>query len=529
MKVFKFIYKATLCATLSVTALTSCVNNWLDLEPADGVDAGTAIKNSEDLGTAVAGLYAGLKGNSSLEDYYGARMFLYGEVHADDMQSNELPGTGSNRASFYYLMQYATGTNFSSNAIWQTPYIVIGRANRIIKAADSNLSDKDAAVESIESYKNQAKVLRALALFDLTRIYGKPYTVDNGASLGVPFSEDVIDPSDVATTHLARLTVAQNYEQVEKDLTEAIASGALSEDQVPGYVNLWVAKGLLSRVYLTKGEWKNAFDTCEDIINNDNSPYVLWTKNEYVNAWSKDNSAHTNEMMFELVINDTNDWTDRVGIAFLYSEDNDWQIGYSDVVATKHFVDMLASDPKDVRNGVFYASLPTTPTKKNPTGATNNTKVYGTNKVWLDKMPAVNGDPRYSNVPLMRLSEIYLTAAECAFNLGDKASAAKYLNAIIENRTSDASKVVTADNITLDRIYIERRKELVGEGHRYFDCLRRGEKIVRYTSEEDRGWHAVLNKDAQSFTRDYYKAISAIPQSEINANPSIKQNEGYGE
>ena len=143
--------------------------------------------------------------------------------------------------------------------------------------------------------------------------------------------------------------------------------------------------------------------------------------------------------------------------------------------------------------------------------------------------PIVNGDPRYSNVPMMRLSEIYLTAAECAFNLGDKASAAKYLNAIIENRTSDATKVVTADNITLDRIYIERRKELVGEGHRYFDCLRRDEKIVRYTSEADKGWHKVLNKDAQSFTRDYYKAISAIPQSEINANPNIKQNEGYGE
>ena len=512
MKVFKFIYKATLCATLSVTALTSCVNNWLDLEPADGVDAGTAIKNSTDLNTAVAGLYAGVKGNNSLVDYYGARMFLYGEVHADDMQSNELAGTGSNRASFYYRMQYVTGTDFSSNAIWQTPYIVIGRANRIIKAADSDLSDKDEVAADIANSKNQAKVLRALALFDLTRIYGKPYTVDNGASLGVPFSADVID--DATSSHLSRLTVAENYEQVEKDLTEAINSGALYEDPVQGYVTLWVAKGILSRVYLTKGEWKKAFDVCEDIIKN--SPYKLWTKSEYANAWSKSNGAHTNEMIFELVINDTNDWTDRVGIAYLYSENAG--AGYGDVVATKNFVNMLSSDPKDVRNDVFYASA-----------NEKDIKVYKTNKVWLNKMPAIKGDSRYANVPMMRLSEIYLTAAECAFNLGDKASAAKYLNAIIENRTSDATKVVTADNITLDRIYIERRKELVGEGHRYFDCLRRDEKIVRYTSEADKGWHRVLNKDAQSFTRDYYKAISAIPQSEINANPNIKQNEGYGE
>lgn len=115
------------------------------------------------------------------------------------------------------------------------------------------------------------------------------------------------------------------------------------------------------------------------------------------------------------------------------------------------------------------------------------------------------------------------------FNLGNKTKAAEYLNAIIENRTSDESKLVTAENITAERISIERRKELVGEGHRYFDCLRRNEKIVRYTSEADQGWHQILNPEEMSFDRDYYKAISAIPQSEINANPNIKQNDKYGE
>ena len=223
-------------------------------------------------------------------------------------------------------------------------------------------------------------------------------------------------------------------------------------------------------------------------------------------------------MIFEIAINDKNDWTDRNGIGYLLNENSDDHVGYSDVVATKSFVDMLSSDPKDVRNDVFLASL-------DPA----NQEVYGDNKVWLNKIPAVNGDPRYSNVPMMRLSEVYLTAAECAFNLGNKTKAAEYLNAIIENRTSDETKLVTAENITAERISIERRKELVGEGHRYFDCLRRNEKIVRYTSEADQGWHQILNSEEKSFDRDYYKAISAIPQSEINANPNIKQNDQYGE
>ena len=71
-------------------------------------------------------------------------------------------------------------------------------------------------------------------------------------------------------------------------------------------------------------------------------------------------------------------------------------------------------------------------------------------------MPAVNGDVRYSNVPLLRLSEVYLSAAEAAFQAGDKNKAANLLNDIISNRTTDESKQVTSGNITLDRIYIER-------------------------------------------------------------------------
>lgn len=355
-----------------------------------------------------------------------------------------------------------------------------------------------------------------MALFDMARIYGKTYTEDNGASLGVPFTENVVSAADIATCQLPRLTVKENYEQVLKDLTEAINSNALTEDKDQGYINVWAAKTLLARVYLTMGEWEKALNVSEDIIKN--SPYQLWTKDQYVNAWYKTSSVHENEMIFEIMINDNNDWTDRNGIGYLYNENSDDHVGYSDVVATKSFVDMLSSDPKDVRNNVFLASL-------NP----DNKKVYGDNKVWLNKIPAVNGDPRYSNVPMMRLSEVYLTAAECAFNLGNKTKAAEYLNAIIENRTSDESKLVTAENITAERISIERRKELVGEGHRYFDCLRRNEKIVRYTSEADQGWHQILNSDEKSFDRDYYKAISAIPQSEINANPNIKQNDKYGE
>ena len=100
---------------------------------------------------------------------------------------------------------------------------------------------------------------------------------------------------------------------------------------------------------------------------------------------------------------------------------------------------------------------------------------------------------------------------------------------MVKNRTTTEASLATVDNITRERILIERRKELIGEGQRYFDALRNNETITRYTSEADKGWHKTLSKEAQSFDRDYFKAIAAIPQTEINANPNIKQNTGYGE
>ncbi len=488
---------------LIVTAsLSSCGTNWLDESPSDGIPADGALNSTEALASARVGLYKSFKGDHNLTDYYAREIFTYGDVRGEDIQYNHI--TGSSRGSFQYYMTYATADQFnSSNSTWLSPYVVIGRANRII---NSGLTDE----QSVQ-YENEAKVIRAYALFDLTRIYGVPYTKDNGASLGVPFSTTALN----AEEKLPRSTVSDCYKQVLVDLNDAIASGTLETGKTPGYINIWAAKALLTRVYLTMGDWDKALSTAEDII--EHSPYKLWTASQYASAWNENDGNHGNEMIFEFVITNTTDWTDREGIAYLYRE-NDSKVasGYGDLIASKKFVDMLTSDPQDVRNDILVAS----DTKQDKA-------VYGDNKVFLDKFPAINGDVRYDDVPMLRLSEVYLSAAEAAFNAGNKEKAAKYLNDIIRNRTTDASKVVTAADVTLDRIYVERRKELVGEGQRYFDVLRRGETVVRYTNDADRGWNDILKEDARTFNRDSKKALPLIPQDEINANPEIVQNPLY--
>lgn len=519
MNIRKSIYKFAGVAAI-VAGLASCGNDWLDVSPSNGTDADGALSSANDLTAARTGMYKALKGNSSFVDYYGQQMFVYGDVHAgDDYQYNNIGG--SNRGSFYYLMNYNSASEFgSSNVPWQSPYIVIGRANRIIEAVDGGgISDASDNAELLAQYKAEALVLRALAHFDLVRIFGKPYTEDQGASAGVP----LVTTSLESNAKPARSTVKEVYDQVLADLNEAISANALpttiDNDNPAGYINQWGAKAILSRVYLNMGDYSHALSTAEDIINNAGGDgFRLWTRDEYVDAWGPSN-INESEFLFRLNVTSTSDNNDLTGIGNLQQVG-----GYAEMVATKSFVDRLTADPADVRNDIFVDASASSQRGE------SEVATYGTNKVYLNKMRGVGGNSRtVPVVPIIRMSEVYLTAAECALRTGDASKAAQYLNAVVQNRTTTASKLVTAETVTLDRILMERRTELIGEGQRYFDALRCGETITRYTNDADKGWHATLSAEARTFNRDSFRAIAAIPQAEINANPQITQNPGYAE
>ena len=82
-----------------------------------------------------------------------------------------------------------------------------------------------------------------------------------------------------------------------------------------------------------------------------------------------------------------------------------------------------------------------------------------------------------ANIPLIRLSETYLIAAEAAVKLDDNASAVKYLDPIV--RRANPDNTVEGTTVTLERVLNERRKELVCEGHRMYDAVRNGLSIER--------------------------------------------------
>ena len=58
----------------------------------------------------------------------------------------------------------------------------------------------------------------------------------------------------------------------------------------------------------------------------------------------------------------------------------------------------------------------------------------------------------------------------------------EYLDAIVK-RANPNKNSKGVQPFTVDRVLLERRKELIGEGHRFFDAMRNNETVIRYTIE----------------------------------------------
>jgi hypothetical protein len=125
----------------------------------------------------------------------------------------------------------------------------------------------------------------------------------------------------------------------------------------------------------------------------------------------------------------------------------------------------------------------------------------------------VNGDQDDKKV--IRLSEIYLIAAESAFRLHHEDKALFYLNQLVKER-DPALQYNSSGPALLADIILERRKELAFEGDRFHDLNRLKSEIRK----KDGQFPATI-----PFNHPY--RIGPIPEAETNENAGIDQNEGY--
>ena len=117
----------------------------------------------------------------------------------------------------------------------------------------------------------------------------------------------------------------------------------------------------------------------------------------------------------------------------------------------------------------------------------------------------------------MRVEEFYLLSAESAARTGNEAAAKATMIEMLDNRMPNAASTVNALSGTAlqEFIYLQTRVELWGEGKTYFAMKRNQATVTRGTNH--------VYRANESFVHDSDEMSFQIPESEINNNPSISE------
>ncbi|WP_443939245.1 RagB/SusD family nutrient uptake outer membrane protein [Pedobacter sp. MW01-1-1] len=479
-----------LIACLIVLSLSSC-EKFLDKEPTNAADSDEAVKTPNDALVMINGIMR----NMTSSEYYGRNFMLYGDVKGGDMTIFS-QGRGSDGL---YVFNH-TATAGSNSSYWSRIYYCIRLTNSLL----ANIEKQEAAgVTGFSTYKGQALTLRAMMYFDLVRMYGKAYT-DDKDSYGVP---NITVPLDASAQPL-RATVAQNYTQILSDLK--VAAPLMSKTKTGGYINYYGNLAMQARVYLNMNDMPNALKAAEEVITT--GGYTPYTNANWVDSWK---TQFGTESIFELSIFPLEGDLGAASLGYYLRRKGDgggtvlgWFMG------SDYYLSRLNQDPTDVRWGVLAAD---------ESSATHKGALYK-----YSGSVSLAGDGKATNsavnIKVIRVSEMYLIAAEAAF-LTDKTKSATYLNMV--RKRAPALAAATAATVTIDMILDERSKELFGEGQRFFDMIRLNKSIT--FNDEFGALIIPATNRPKTIDRTFYKTRLPIPQDEINANPGLKpqQNTGY--
>ena len=175
-----------------------------------------------------------------------------------------------------------------------------------------------------------------------------------------------------------------------------------------------------------------------------------------------------------------------------------------------------AHDPSDIR---LFANINFNTNNGGPSDPANNIHL-------INKYPG-NASPFLSDVKVMRVSEMYLIKAEAQVTANDLGGAAATLKQIRDVRlgSNTALDSYSSQTDAYDAVLKERRLELAFEGHRYLDIKRFKDRLNTGINRDPRDCAAGGNC---TMLPSDHRLTLPIPQVELNANPTIVQNPGYG-
>lgn len=462
---------------LGFVALIASCDSKLDIAPRQSIDATTAIENATDLESVVKGAYSVVAGGA----LYGTNLNIIPELLAN---TNNCTWVGTFQGYRQLNAKNTNSLNTEASRTWIQSYNAIKNLN----VALANL-DKVTNTALRNQLEGEALFLRGALYFELVRLYGLPFdaTITN-SQLGVPLILIPTEDVDGASIKLPRNTVAEVYSRVITDLTAA--STKLPDDNSTR-ADKFSALAFLSRVYLQQQNYPAALAAANTVITGSGNKYSLGAS-----VTSVFGNKNTAESIFEIQQNDQNNaGTSNDGLATFYA--NLPGIGRADLRPLAALINQYETN--DTRRSIlFYAGQ----SGANPPVA----------------RPGFNASAKWTsfgqNIPVVRLSEMYLTRAECN---------ARLLSAVGDLPVNDVNRIRQRAGaslklvVSVNDILLERELELCFEGLRIHDYKR----TKRSPST------IAIGGVATALSYNDRRLVLPIPLREVQANELLVQNTGY--
>lgn len=514
MKQYKFIKYCTLFAFISLVSCTDLKENVLDEQ------LGTNLVNDPaNVDALINPPYASLRHTIEWFDYWGLQEISTDEVIVPTRGTDWYDGGDWQKL---YLQTW-TADHVRLKNVWEVLNQGVSRSNTAIYYIG-----KFTQTATTTQYINEAKFLKAYYMYLLCDLFGQ-----------VPFRE----ASDVDFS--ASPEVLTRQAAADKIIAELIAvmPNLKTKAQVGSdHVTAGAAKALLAKVYLNYEIWTgtkkytDAIAACNDLIANPD--YAV--ASDYWSMFQKNVAEHS-EFILRIPMDDvvdmgsgsvwanftlhysqvfgnlTSTWNgpsttktffdtwDKVNDARFHDDRIKAECGFNQgfLVGQQYGLDGTALTQ---RNGSPLIFVPELNIQSSAENAGIRVIKFAPNSTTTHQFNSPN------DVPIMRISDIYLIRAESKLRNGDAPGALADVNFIRSKRSAAGKTLPVLASITLADVLKERGYELYWEGLRRQD-------MIRFGNFGD----ARQEKPAT----DVNKALYPIPTSAININLNLKQNPGY--
>ncbi|MFT6197532.1 MAG: hypothetical protein ACJAXY_001870 [Nonlabens sp.] len=446
------IYKIYMLLFVAAIGLNACSDDYVDVASED--------PNSENFFNSQADY------ENALIAAYDLLQSSYINVMLGEIASDNTLAGGESATDVIGIQQIDDMVHTSVNAqltdLWRWMFAGVNRTNYIMEFKNKiDFPDKPRVL-------GETRFLRAYYYFELVKFFGDvPLSVDQRFLFGDQFEVE-------------RTPKALIYDQIELDLIFAIENLEYTTPDI-GRATKGSAQALLGKVYLFQEKYIESADVLDDLIAF--GPYSLVS--DYATIFENDNENNS-EAVFEIQYSDA----EGAGFGCLQCSEGNVAVGFNGIrnyngptfdsgfsfnVPTQEVVDLF--DPADPRKDTAILDIDAFAAANNATFSTGFEHTGYYNRKYIARQGDLNtGDANLTNpnnYRSIRLADVYLMAAE-AYNsggLGD-GQAQTYLN-VVRTRVG-LPDVLTSGIALTDAIFLERRLELVGEGHHFFDLVRTG-------------------------------------------------------